>query len=84
MRVVPLHKPVNEDLVENLRDALASAERGDLISGVICAVRADRSVETWISRTEEALLELAAVDRLHHRLHRRLDETVFTPVREDD
>lgn len=75
IRPVQFKPSVNETLVEMLEEAMDLAKEGKLVSGSICGSYANGEIHTSYSSTENAILELAAVARLQHRLHIRMDET---------
>lgn len=76
MKVVALKKPVNQNCVERLEQMLADAKDGTLQDIAACGVLVDGSVMTAMSSTEEAVLRLAAVSRLLHRLHIHMDNNM--------
>jgi hypothetical protein len=73
LRLAKVAAIVNVDLVSNLEDMLEMARSGELASLHGCGTMRDGSVTTWTSSTDNMLLELAAVDRLHHRMHKMAD-----------
>lgn len=66
-------KIVNNSLVEALEKALREAREGRVASGGVYLVKRDGEVETLLSDTGDVLIEIAAVSRLLHSLHKRAD-----------
>lgn len=73
VRPVQFRTEINGDLVEMLEDALAMARDGKLMSANICGTYANGDLYSSYSSTDNAILELAAVSRLLHRLQLRMD-----------
>jgi hypothetical protein len=69
----PLQKEANSEAVKMLRDLLGEAERGEVL-GLAVVVRRPDGVQPMATSMDEALQMLAAVDRLHHKMHLWLDE----------
>lgn len=83
LQVVPLRRAVNDQLVSNLEEQLALARSGQLVSGGFFGTLRDDTVITSYSTTSNSLLEMAAVSRLLHRMHVRMDRSM-TDVKVDD
>lgn len=73
LQVVPIRRPVNENLVRLLEEQLALARSGQLVSGGFFGTLHDDTVITSNSSTSNSLLELAAVSRILHRMQLRMD-----------
>ena len=71
--VVPIRRNVNDELVASLEDLLKDAKEGRLVSAQICGTCSNGEVTTTMSPSGNQLLEIAAVSRLLHRLHKRAD-----------
>lgn len=73
--IVPVQfKPeINESLVETLEVLLEKAKSGELVSAQFVCTDANQELHTYFTSTNNALLELAAVARLLHRIQIRLD-----------
>lgn len=67
-------RPVNDDLVSILEAALSEARDGGAVSGGVYLTMHDGGVATNFSRTENAIMEVASVMRLLHRLNLNLDK----------
>lgn len=74
VRPVKFRTEINDDLVEMLEEALAMAKEGKLVSAAICGTYAGGDLYSSYSSTDNAILEIAAVSRLLHRLHIRMDD----------
>lgn len=74
--IVPVKfKPeVNQDLVEVLENALELAKTGQLLSAKIAGTMLDGNIFTDFSSTQNAILELAAITRLVHRVQLAMDD----------
>ena len=68
---------VNASLVEILEEALEKAKAGQLVSGKFVGTTASGEIQTLYSSTENAILELAAICRLPHRMHLEMDEASY-------
>lgn len=70
--------PISGELAEQLealdvlRAALLSGEVSEVVWVALCP---DDSVRTFVTRTDNAFVRIAAVSRLLHRLHTLADET---------
>jgi hypothetical protein len=78
IRAVEFRPVVNQELIDMLENALNRAKAGEMMSGGIYGSAPDGSVFTDSTSTENALLEIAAVSRLLHRLHRIADDAMVT------
>ena len=74
IRPVQFRAEINADLVEILEEALAMAKEGKLVSAAICGTYAGGELYSSYSSTNNAILEMAAVARLLHRLQVRMDD----------
>lgn len=73
LSVVDLKKPARAEIVEAARSVLDLAEKGELVDFCWCGTRADGSVQTFFSGTDDQLRRLASVSRLEHSLHKAMD-----------
>lgn len=76
IRKVEFRPAINEEMIDMLEGALEQAKAGEFVSGGLYASARDGSVVTNSTGTVNALLELAAVYRLLHRLNRIADEAM--------
>ena len=74
IRRVEFRPTVNGDAVEKLEHWLEMARAGEIVSVCLCGSAPDGSVVTTFSSTENRMLEVAALSRLLHKMHRQMDE----------
>lgn len=73
IRPVIFKAEVNQTLIDMLEDMLERAKNGDMVSGKFCGTTASGEIVSTYSSTNNAILELAAVTRLLHRLNLDMD-----------
>ncbi len=71
--VVSLPNPINETCVARLTELLDMARSGRLQDVAACGTLLDGTVITALSSTQNAVVRLAAVARLQHRMHVIMD-----------
>ena len=76
MKIVKLDPQAHakSEVVKMAKDILAKAEKGELVDLAYCAATSDGGLVSHFTATEDAPRRLAAVDRLHYRLHWKMDE----------
>lgn len=62
-----------QDVVDRCESLLSYAKSGELRDIAACGTMADGTVTTAFSTTENAIMRIAAVHRLAHTLHIRMD-----------
>ena len=72
-RVVPLFKPMNEECVRILREALKLAEEGTAIEVAIVAKCNDGSIFTDFTKCENQFERIGHVNRLLYRMLKGMD-----------
>ncbi len=76
VRSVEFKPAVNPELVDMLEYLLTLAKSGALVSGNFSGSHPNGEIHTNFTDTENALLEIAGVSRLLHRMHIRADENM--------
>ena len=80
-KLVDLKPEPNPNLIKELSFLLERAKAGDVVSGAFCGSCADGSVVTFISKSRNKMLELAAVTRLLHRMNCLADDDMRNACR---
>ncbi|MGL4634925.1 MAG: hypothetical protein ACRCWF_03000 [Beijerinckiaceae bacterium] len=73
IRHVSFAPTVNNTLVIMLEDLLDRAKSGDIVSGGFSGTKADGSISTAFSSSDNAIAELAAISHLLYRLHASME-----------
>ena len=76
MKIVQLDPQTHAkaEVVKMAKAILEQAEKGELVDLAYCAATANGGLISHFTPTEDAPRRLAAVDRLHYRLHWKMDE----------